>query len=348
MSYRFHTRNTMEVKPNEAIGIVVAQQCSAPAVQTSLSAFHQVGTSVGQKVNLGQEYSSYLRLQTSIESSTTYIYPKDPSLIKDLMFELQNVCLKDIIDEYFIGTSPYLNKFLELHEVKAIGFRPGRCLTLKLKKDMMYHHKIDPYQIKYIIESNVCDTLVIPSPLARATIDILCPSDSEGKLSNMYQGLFQDVKGSTTALKNFQIKGIPNIWPIRIFEDKYIECKGCNVPDLVNHPMIDSYKSFTNNIKETFKFYGNIATRQIIKTHIKNLFKNDVDDKALDILIGNMMYKGYPMSVAQDGVQQQNRSLLFKMTYERFIDHVHDVPFVGYSPVGSIYDKLAIGFDGSH
>ena len=332
--------NNMEIRPGEIIGLVVAQQCSAPAVQTSLSAFHQVGSG---RLGLGKEYSAYLRLQTSIDDSVTYVYPKDPNSIKEVMFELQNVCLKDLIESYTITSSRYFNRYKSYHPIPIDNVHLGRCLSLKLKKDKMYYYKIDPYQIKHVIESNVYDVVVVPSPLADCTIDILCSNDTAGKLSNLYQGLFQGTKEISTSLRNFQIKGLPNIWPKRIVNNEYIECRGCNIADLVKHPMIDIRRTFTNNIAETYKYYGSIITGKIIRKHLKILFKDDIDDKALKILVSNMLYKGYPIPVSQEGTDAQGRSLLFKMTYERFMDHVQTIPFIGESPVTSIYDKIAVG-----
>lgn len=336
-------KSIMEVKPEEPIGIIVAQQCSAPAVQTSLSAFHQVGTSHTQKVSLGTEYSDYLRLQTKIEDSTSYIYPKQGYTVKQLYDEIQHVCLQDLVETYSIISSVYLEKYRKYHDVPYSISHAPRCLSLVLKKDKMFYYKINPVEVKYIIESNVYDVTVVPSPLKDHTIEIICSSDNAEKLLNLCQGLFDSTEKTNTSLRNLQLKGIANIWPENIVGDEYIKCRGCNIQAMFDHEMIDNTRSFSNNIKETYKYYGNIATRGMIKKHLKLMFNNDVDDKAMDILIGNMMYKGYPIPVTQEGTNLQNRSLVFKMTYEHFMEHAHDIPFIGVSPVVSVYDKIAVG-----
>jgi hypothetical protein len=140
-----------------------------------------------------------------------------------------------------------------------------------------------------------------------------------------------------------QIKGISNIWPIQIIDNKYIECKGCNIPEVSNHPLIDSYHSYTNNISENYKYYGCTTTKKIIYKYLKDTFGSDIDSLALEILVSNMMYQGPPLPVSQDGTDKQGRSLLFKMTYERFGDHIRQIPYQSISPVQSIYDKIAVG-----
>lgn len=332
----------MEVKPNSVIGIVVAQQCSAPAVQTSLSAFHQVGSSQTQKVSLGAEYSEYLRLKTSIDNSTTYIYPKEGIDINDLMFELQNVHLKDLIESYKIVASKNFTKFKEHYQDLNGDILNKTCLQIALKKRELKYYKIDPYHIKYIIENNVHDVYVVISPIKECIIEILMIDKKPDDIHNLYYGLLENIKSNNTSLSNLQIKGIPNIWPLTIHKNGYIECRGCNIKATIEHENIDSRKTFTNNIKETYEYYGNIVTRKIIQKHLKTLFNSDIDDKSLAVLIGNMMYKGYPIPVSQDGTHIQGRSLLFKMTYERMMEYIKMIPQNGESPVASIYDKLAV------
>lgn len=322
----------MELKKYEPIGMVVAQQCAAPAVQTSLSAFHQVGSNTQHR---GKSYSEYLRLNTSIEDSTTYIYPTKSIKIQDLMHNLENVTLKDLIESYSLRPSKYLARYAQYHN--DISSESRNCLQLKLKESVMYHHRFDPFDIKYIIECHMEDIVVIPSPLKNLTLEIVYQTSSHRNVVYLCQFFMES---STSSI---QIKGIPNIWPIQIVNDKYIECKGCNIPEVVNHPLIDSCLSYTNNIRENYLYYGCITTKKIIHRYLKNLFGSDIDSLALEILVSNMMYQGPPLPVSQEGTDKQGRSLLFKMTYERFGEHVRQIPYQGISEIQSIYDKIAVG-----
>lgn len=322
----------MNLNKHEYIGMIVAQQCAAPAVQTSLSAFHQVGSNTQQK---SKSYSDYLRLKTSINESITYIYPKESVQVQDLMRKIENVTLNDLVESYSLRPSKYLLKYAQYHD--DISSETRNCLQLKLKQSVMCYHKFDPFDIKYIIESHIDDIVVIPSPLKDFTLEVVYKTSSHRNVVYLSQFFMNE---STSKI---QIKGIPNIWPIQILDDKYIECRGCNIVEVNNHPLIDSYYSYTNNISENYKYYGCITTKKIIHKYLKDMFGNDIDSLALEILVCNMMYQGPPLPVSQDGTDKQGRSLLFKMTYERFGDHVRQIPYKGISNIESIYDKIAVG-----
>lgn len=327
------------IKPNCNIGIIATQECASGAVQTSLSAFHQVGTSNADKMSLARIYSDYLRLNTTINDSITFVAVKKGESVEKIRSNLTQVYLKELVLSYKFIRPKFIDLYMQYH--KEHIEKPETCVSMKINKDLLEHHDLTLFDIKTVIESKCCNIVCVPSPDINSTIEIMY-RDVNKDINNIILGLYNETQISDSIIGNFLIKGIKNINPFEIAGD-YIYCSGCNVIELANFPGIDVSRTYTNNVKESYQYYGAIHTKKAMIAYLKFLIRDSINIEAIEIVINNMMSQGRPIPVTYAGTEQQKRSPLFLMTFERIFNTINNVPYIEKVEIKSIYDKIAVG-----
>lgn len=336
----------MEYKPGIPIGHLIAQECSAPATQSALSAFHNVGSSATSEVQVSKIYSSYLCFKTKSSENYTYVYPKDPSRIKDLLMMIEEVYLKDLIVSCDVQPSEYQDLYLRYyHDINVESVQIQECISFKLDKAKLYNHRISLFYIKHVLESTIMDIVVIPSPTKDGIVEV-AHKDQKKSIELLFHGLLGEVfvSKNSTSIHNIQVKGVKNIRP-QYIDEKHgrIVCKGNNIHGLKYVGLVDMTRTYTSDIKATYRNYGIIATAEVIKLHLNTIFTSKINNEALDLLIRNMIYKGYPMPVSQQGTTQQGRSIMFRLCYEQLMYHLQTIPVGNEFPIKDCFDCLAVG-----
>jgi hypothetical protein len=266
------------------------------------------------------------------DDDITYVFPPNNSIMRKLV----NIKLKDIAYKYDIDHSTYSERYYKHFNERIEGV----CIRIHLKKDIMYRYRLNLFKIKYILESSINDIIVIPSPTIHGILEVAY-SDSQKNIALLAHGLLGvEPKDS---LSNVQIHGISNIVPLSLVENNYIVCKGSNINGIASVRGVDVNRTFTSNIMSTYHTYGIEITREVMKHHLKNMFGSSINMNALDILISNMLVYGRPISVSHRGVIEQDRSTLFRLSYEHFMEHLKAIPLKGEFELKDPYDMLAVG-----
>ena len=130
--------------------------------------------------------------------------------------------------------------------------------------------------------------------------------NSASMVSNKSYKIFNEVTG------NFEKK---EYW--EIFTD------GSNLTDIITHPKIDPYKTFSNNIWEVYRMLGIEAARKMLYQEINEVFEfsgSYVNSRHITLLVDIMTNKGSLMSIDRHGLNKTERGPLAKCSFEETPD----------------------------
>tara|TARA_B110000208_G_C11551813_1_gene351983 strand:- start:71 stop:739 length:669 start_codon:yes stop_codon:yes gene_type:complete len=102
-----------------------------------------------------------------------------------------------------------------------------------------------------------------------------------------------------------------------------IDTTGSNLLEIFNHPAVDTFKTFSNDIHEVLNVFGIEAARALIINEIHDIFEqssSNVNFRHLALLADVMTNKGYIMSIDRHGINKSNRGPLAKCSFEETPD----------------------------
>ena len=98
---------------------------------------------------------------------------------------------------------------------------------------------------------------------------------------------------------------------------------GSNLTDIITHPKIDPYKTFSNNIWEVYRLLGIEAARKMLYQEINEVFEfsgSYVNSRHISLLVDVMTNKGSLMSIDRHGLNKTERGPLAKCSFEETPD----------------------------
>jgi DNA-directed RNA polymerase II subunit RPB1 len=100
-----------------------------------------------------------------------------------------------------------------------------------------------------------------------------------------------------------------------------ITTKGNNYRDIINHSMVDQYRTKSNNIWDIYEVFGIDAARMFLEEEFfKNL--NNLNKRHLDLLTASMTNSGKIASVSRYGIDRKQVGPLAKICFEQPFDNV--------------------------
>jgi DNA-directed RNA polymerase II subunit RPB1 len=119
------------------------------------------------------------------------------------------------------------------------------------------------------------------------------------------------------------ISGIFGIDEVYLSEDSkqewYIETKGTNLRDLLNHPDIDFKRTISNNVWDIFDIFGIDASKEFLENEFSKII--NVNKRHLDLLISSMTTSGKIVSVSRYGIDRKQVGPLAKACFEQPFDN---------------------------
>lgn len=257
------------IAPNTSVGVMAAEALSHPVTQMVLNSFKSSGMAK-QLVTGVDRARSLIYISKNIKNPLCKIFFKKNYTFEEIYFEKQKeivgISVGQLVEDYIIQKPPkepdqpwFYKYFKKDNSFLFSNIETGRSksmLRLKLKRDLMYLHKVTTYMIAKTIEKESTKTktdervlMCIYSPTLQAIIDVYIIEDSlltKDLLEEFPQFMFF----TTTVLPSLDkmyVRGIPEIKNINIdrinikvpfIDEVLLEKKESYIEYLINlHPL---------------------------------------------------------------------------------------------------------------
>jgi DNA-directed RNA polymerase subunit A" len=285
------------VDPGEAVGIVAAQSIGEPGTQMTMRTFHYAGVAEYVPTGLPRliEIVDVRRApkKPTMEIYLTKEYSKDEASARKIAEEIEEVSLSKVAQI----TENFTNKEIEIKfDEKALseqGLTKGEVMK-KVKRVTSGSFKE---------EGNV----VIVKPKTT---------------------LLRSLRRVTNKLQSLHIKGISGISRVVVLkgnDEYYIRTGGSNFEEVLKMKGVDSYRTYTNNIKEIERVLGIEAARNAIVKEAKQVLdmqQLDVDVRHVMLLADAMTMSGEIKPVGRHGLSGEKASILARAAFEETIKHL--------------------------
>jgi len=284
-----------------------------------------------------------------LKSEFTYINFGKLVLKTEILFDINE-------DESIVPEDqPFINAYYKYYKKLGNFDKENWIIRFELNKTELIENNIDISLIQYIFDNNdkiaglvniifsdinaekvICRVKVIEKTVN--PFDILEVIENE-ILSIKIKG----IKGITSTIidKNSRDLYLPNgsivsyeyqqmvynkISLSTILSDDYvIYTRGNNLIQILNNPIVDTYKTISNNIHEVYRIYGILGARQIIINEIYNVFANAGKDalniRHIELLVDVMTCFGSLNSVNRFGAKKNQSGPIARSSFEETTQH---------------------------
>jgi DNA-directed RNA polymerase II subunit RPB1 len=345
------------VVPGEQVGILAAQSIGEPSTQMTLNTFHLAGVASKSNVTRGVPRLKELLKATKnpkATSLTVYLkkeYRNNKEKARELAQDLELTLLRDICEKLAIYYDPNDEnttitedrELLELFNNFEIGkFAAGEApskkemskwlLRVELSREKMFEKNITMNDVAFIVKAAYGDDVSL----------IYSDYNSQKlvmRLRTAFNGndLIDDLKKfQNKLLNNIILRGVPGIRSasflldkdqLELVDGKYqpieqfvLVTDGSNFTEVMNHPYVEGRKLYSTHIHDVYEILGKEATRGILMSEIKHVFKDaPVNYRHLGLLCDVMTRNGKLMSVDRSGINKNDIGPLAKASFEETV-----------------------------
>ena len=190
--------------------------------------------------------------------------------------------------------------------------------------------------------------IIIKSDIS-GTIDELNGLEDQSDVISILKNINNDL------LENIVIKGVKNIHNIVMTEisgyeeEKHktkvnnklvptkefiLETDGTNLLDILALEYVDSKKTTSNDIIESYQIFGIEGTRNILIQELDEVFEEYINSRHIDLLVDMMTSTGHLISINRQGISQGDIGPLAKCSFENTTEELINAGIFGK------YDKL--------
>lgn len=331
---RYYTSS--QVQPGECVGILTAQSIGERQTQFTLNSFHFSGQTISTVVTGVPRLSELLNATKKPKNVVTFIYFKDDTSndkVDDLRgligYHLVSFTLNDLIETTVYPISecqyemPWYDTF-ESNTFEYIDTSNYRCISLTLKRGLLYKYKIPLRIIAKEIEQIYSDVICVYSP------DIVCMLDLWILVTDIEPHTEERTYleyVSLPMMKMIQVCGIPNIEGYGLMKkDKkewVVEASGYNLREVMTLDFVDLTRTFSNNMWEIYELFGIEAAREFLVQEFTNVISVDayINKRHVFLLVDVMCFSGGISSISRYGVQRNQSGPLTKASFEECLDN---------------------------
>lgn len=317
------------VNPAKSIGIICGQSIGEMQTQMTLNTFHSAGIAnrtVVKGVPRFLEIIDTNRSETQ-GTPTANIFFK-PEIRKQYGNNIQQL-------RTFIGSSLVVHYFEKLYRFHWIQTRdeavledwynmwtdtlnpvntdlPHSRICYQLNLDVLYRYQINLEQIREQLWKRRDELGIIHicySPLFIGRIDIWTDETNIAAIEDQLH----------TQLLNTKICGIERIQNIFFMKNPdgewFIQTDGSNLEEIMNLDYVDIYRTFSNDIWETYHLFGIEAVRSYIVEELTELMPN-IHSSHIRLLSDRMTVSGRLRSISRYTRKHEHSSVLSKATFE--------------------------------
>ena len=345
------------VQPGESVGIIVEQSYYEELQQATLNTFHTAGT--GNAISQGVErFSEIINVSKNLKSPQMFIYLKEEynSNLDQALFarsQIDYTKMEDVITKSLILYNTD-NKFLENEEYEYIktyntfneiidadicdeNLLSKWMLQFEFDKEKLISKNLTMIEIYNIIMNNFISKkdiscIVNDDNSSNLTMLIRIKEESDEEtnyleflkllekqiLSITLHGIdgiqYSDIKTQKKLV--FQDDGSYNIT-----EEYYIETEGANLKDVLNHNMVDKYRTISNEVCEILRIFGIEAAREYFVREFNTILEEKIIYRHHALLADLICLKGELMQIARYGINKDdNYSPFAKASFEEVVD----------------------------
>jgi DNA-directed RNA polymerase beta' subunit len=124
-----------------------------------------------------------------------------------------------------------------------------------------------------------------------------------------------------------------------------LDTDGSNLMDIMAHPAVDSYRTFTNDVQEIYSVLGIEAARNALANEILEVIKeSSINYRHISILIDTMTCKGNLMSIDRHGINRGDVGPLAKSSFEETTDMLIKASiFSDYDKINGVSANIMLG-----
>jgi len=347
------------VHPGEMIGSLAAQSLGEPATQMTLNTFHYAGVS-SKNVTLGvPRLKEVINVAKTIQTPSMQIflqdqYRKDPSKIMELTALVEHTTIAHVLDKSEIYYDPdpqrtiikddqelvSLYHQLPTYEEQASKLNPW-VLRLLLNKGRMGEKQITIDTVYKKLNASFGDQINIVrsyqnSEEQKIRIRFKDIDDDSDETMVQFMKEIEDMICNVLA-----IKGVPQIQ--KVYAKKYkcseydpqtgafvqsddnwmVETDGVALRKILSVPLVNSTKTYSNDVIETLVVLGVEAARQSLINELRQVlsfYGIYVNYRHLATLCDVMTQRGKLTSITRHGFNRTDASPLRKCSFEETVE----------------------------
>lgn len=388
-----------------AVGIIAAQSLSAPLTQFVLDSKHRTGRSGTGQTNKLTRSAEILgaRPTQKMKNPSMFIHVQpqfedDLNKVQEIANYIEMMSVERFLDG---GIMDFYEKYGEpihsqyKHEKDMIkqfeknnpAIKPPndliyRCIRFELNKTELILKNMPLESVIEALQSNMPQSYIVYTPenADKLIVRIYIRNDMIKKVSSLdifMADLLDKIRGIV-------IRGIAGITLTEVLTDQLprmyigedgsiqkkkiyaIRTMGTNLIEVLNHPMVDTYRVQTDSIIEIAEVYGIEAARQKIVNELKSLYETTIEKGPnhihYTIYADEMTSIGYVTSIERTGLSKREvENVMLKIStsfpvqnledaaVKGMTDHLDGVSallMVGQVPeFGTCYNKIIIDED---
>lgn len=309
--------------PGECVGIISAESIGEPGTQMTLNTFHFAGVAEMNVTTGLPRLIEVLDGRKTISTELQSIYLIKPYSegkgIRIVAESMKELTLNNFLKEIVVNiTESELKIMLDVEKMK------------KLKLEMIELLSILKKSVKGFAFKQDSDNL-IKVTMSGKDKDIIQLYKMKEKLKKVY------VHG---------IKGIKQVLPVQKDNEYMIVAAGTNLKDVLQLPMVDVTRSFSNNLYETEKLFGIEAVRQLIINELMKVIEEqglNVDIRHIMLVADAMCTSGKILGINRYGIVKEKPSVLARASFETPIKHIIHAGLVGEKdPLNSVIENVML------
>jgi DNA-directed RNA polymerase beta' subunit len=337
-----------QIQVGESVGILAAQSIGERNTQSTLNTFHKCGQAEKQVTQGVPRFQELLNATKAPRNVNCKIYFKEKQktiqdLRKHVNSEIACLTMEDICDSITIHMNKEPEPWYALYKVMhpdATFDEHSHCITLKLKRSLLYKYRIMLSDVVQKIEEEYCDLHCVASPYSEGQVDIFVNMAkiqfTDKQLLFITEENKEDIYMEECVLPTIQKQvmfGIPGIQNIYFLLDKdtdewMLETDGSNFRVLLGHPLVDMTRIHSNNVWDIYDNLGIEAARLFLISEFESIMEG-INICHIKLLVEKMTFTGTISSISRYTLRKDESGPLSKASFEESVDHMVKSAFAG-------------------
>jgi DNA-directed RNA polymerase beta' subunit len=280
------------VEPSKSVGIICGQSIGEMSTQNTLNVFHSAGISNRLVVS---GVPRFLEIIDTTRSET------QGSPVSYIFFKVRPQSIQQV--RQIVGSDLVAFTFKQLYIHYKFSQKNKSCITYTMNLEILFRYKIT---LEFIVSKlKLQHAEITYSPLHLGLIEVYL--DHPEDIENVHSTILQT--------KICGIDRIENIFITRTNNEWYIETDGSNLEEILKLPFVDSFRTHSNDIWETYNLFGIEAVRAYIVEELTNLMPN-IHKNHITLLADRMSVSGKLKSISRYTRKHESSSILSKVTFE--------------------------------
>lgn len=298
-----------KVEAGESVGLVAAESVGEPGTQMTLNTKHFSGVA---ELNITMGLPRLIEILDARKKITTpmmEIYLKKPYSagkdIKKIALNIKETKLGEVITEFAISIAEQTVEF-------KINEKRLKDLNVEIKdiKDLIKKTKKIP-----------------PCTIKQKDNSINLATKDDGDIRKLYE-----IKENVKNVIIQGISGITQVLPVKRGNEYMIITAGSNLKKILVKEFVDTTRTNSNDLYETYAMFGIEATKQTVINEVKKVIDSqglNIDIRHITLISDMMCFSGNIKGITRYGVVKEKSSILARASFETPIRHIFGAGLTG-------------------